>query len=210
MRICKETIQIKRSRLFALLVIAISTLIALTFYMSNGALMDFDYAILNEFHKVQSTALSDFFSGITWLGSLLVLFPLYIIALLLLPLYFKKLFTIGFIGTILTTHAIKYVVERPRPSFFPTTIDMPIDFSFPSAHTSQIVVFALLLWIVFYRSASLGSILFGCILVICALGVAVSRMYLQVHFTTDILAGCMVAIAWYCIALLSLKSGESK
>lgn len=193
-----------------ILLISVSAFIALTFFMRNGHLAQFDHAVLHWFHKIKHPTLDHFFSSITWLGSLWVLLPLYIILTVFLSRYFEnfeKLLGIGFWGAVLTSYAIKYEFERKRPHFFPSLNELPIDPSFPSAHTAQIVAFTLLLWIIVYNGPSLfGTVLSG-ILVFIALGVAFSRMYLQVHFPTDVLAGGLIAISWSCIAVLIVKSG---
>lgn len=196
-----------------LLTVAISALATLTFSMRNGHLAQFDYAVLSGFHKIRNTTLDHFFSSITWIGSLWVLLPLYIALTMMLPRYFEnfeKFFGIGFFGTILTTYAIKYAMERQRPHFFSPINEMPIDFSFPSAHTAQIVAFTLLLSIVLHGCSSFfGTILMAALLLI-ALVVALSRMYLQVHFPTDVIAGCLIAVIWCCVAVLVVKPGVLK
>jgi undecaprenyl-diphosphatase len=193
-----------------ILIITISAFITLTFFMRNGHLAQFDHAVLNWFHKIKNPTLDHFFSSITWLGSLWILLPLYIVLTLFLSRYFEnfeKLLGIGFWGALLTTYALKYEFERKRPHFFPSLNELPIDPSFPSAHTAQIVVFTLLLWLIIYNGPSLfGTLLTGS-LVLIVLGVTASRMYLQVHFPTDVLAGGLIAIIWVCIAVLVVKSG---
>ncbi len=200
----------ERWLLIAILIIAISAFIILTFAMRNGHLAQFDHSVLNCFHKMKHPMLDNFFSSITWLGSMWVLLPLYIVVTFTLSHYFEnveKLLGIGFWGAFLTTYALKYELERKRPHFFPSLNELPIDPSFPSAHTSQIVAFTLLIWLIVYNGSSLFNTLLTGIFIFIALGVALSRMYLQVHFPTDVLAGSLIAIIWSCIAILILKSG---
>lgn len=196
--------------LSVILLLAISAFIALAFFMRNGYLVQFDHAVLNGFHKIKNPTLDYFFSSITWLGSMWVLLPLYIILMLSLSRYFEnfeKLLGIAFWGAFLTTYTLKYEFERIRPHFFPTINELPIDPSFPSAHTSQIVVFTLLLWLIIYNGPTLFGMLLTGILVFIALGVALSRMYLQVHFPSDVIAGGLIAVIWACISILIVKSG---
>ncbi|AXX89495.1 phosphatase PAP2 family protein [Arcobacter suis] len=113
---------------------------------------NFDYMVLKLFYQSKSTILNHFFLTITWLGSLWILLPLGIAILIFLPYRFKNfkiVFVVGFLGTIVITHTIKNIVERQRPNFFDALIDMPLDFSFPSAHTAQITAFTFLLWYFF-------------------------------------------------------------
>ena len=111
-----------------ILLLAITAFIALTSFMRNGHLAQFDHAVLNWFHKIKNPMLDHFFSSITWLGSMWVLLPLYIILTLILSRHFEnfeKLLGIGFWGTFLTTYALKYELERKRPHFFPTLNELP-------------------------------------------------------------------------------------
>ncbi|MFA6137206.1 MAG: phosphatase PAP2 family protein [Sulfurimonas sp.] len=205
-----ENITLDEQWLFTVLIIAMSAFIALTFSMRNGHLEQFDQNLLHRFHKIKNPTLDNFFSSITWLGSLWILLPIYLILILTLSQYFEnveKLIGIGFWGAFLTTYTLKYLLERKRPNFFPLINELPIDPSFPSAHTSQIVTFTLLVWLILFSGSSLLDNLFTGAFIIIALGVSLSRMYLQVHFPTDVLAGALVAITWSCIAVLVIKSG---
>ncbi|MDP2078568.1 MAG: phosphatase PAP2 family protein [Sulfuricurvum sp.] len=200
----------ERWLLSIVLALAIGTLLLLVLFMRNGYLTQFDQTVLHWFHKMKSPTLDHFFSAITWLGSLWILLPLYIILTLLLSQHFEhfeKILGIGFWGSVLTAYALKYELDRKRPHFFPTINELPIDPSFPSAHTAQVVAFTLLLWLIVYHGYSLlGNVLTGTFVLI-ALGVAASRMYLQVHYPSDVLAGGLIAIIWSCISVWIVKSG---
>jgi len=85
---------------------------------------------------------------------------------------------------------IKRTVKRPRPGMANKSIiplvKTPPCFSFPSAHAgSTFSFFFILLWWEFPHMAWLG---------LWATLVSFSRMYLGVHFLTDILAGICVGL----------------
>lgn len=192
------------------LVVALSLLTLLTLNMRSGYLAQLDQSVLASFHKMKTPSLDHFFSGITWLGSLWVLLPLYILLTLSLSRHFdnvEKILGIGFWGAVITTYFIKYTLERKRPHFFSTINELPIDPSYPSAHTAQIVAFLLLLWLIVYTGHSLFNTLLTVLFFSIAIGVSASRMYLQVHFPSDVLAGALIGIIWTCIAVLAVKSG---
>ena len=142
-----------------------------------------------------------FFKTVTWAGSILVLFPLSL--LVAAPLAARQrqmdamLIVGGLMGSCFLTHILKRVFARPRPDVEELLVAMPPDFSFPSAHTSQIVAFTLSLAIVIGQNTSPVTALFAWwLLGLLAVSVAASRVWLHVHYLSDVLAGAIVAGAW--------------
>lgn len=96
------------------------------------------------------------------------------------------------IGHLLGSVILKNVFARIRPCNVNLAVDMlvarPHSFSFPSGHTTQ--AFALFMSMYFARMKKLFLVT-ACI----GLLISFSRMYLYVHFPTDILAGAVVGTA---------------
>lgn len=187
-----------------LLIFLSLSLLLLSYGIKQGLLTSFDKFLLTWFYAIRTPFLDHFFATVTWLGSLWVLLPLYIIVILFQwhpQMVSEKLFLIGFLGTILTTYLIKYGFERSRPRFFNTLYELPIDPSYPSAHTAQIVSFSILVsWIV-YQNFPTFAFSLTIVLVSITLLVALSRIYLQVHYPSDVLGGLFIALFWTVLAI---------
>ena len=91
---------------------------------------------------------------------------------------------------------LKEVVHRPRPDGF--RLISETGYSFPSGHSMVAMAFyGLLAWMVWrYERDKVVKWLcmLGFALVICAIGF--SRVYLGVHYATDVIAGFCVSLAW--------------
>jgi undecaprenyl-diphosphatase len=201
------------SWLFSLLLLAALFLIflVLAHYLKNDYVVHFDQTILTWFHTIRHPYLDHFFSTITWMGSLWVLLPLYLLLTFTVTPHiphFEKILGITFWGTVITVYALKFEFERKRPHLFGAISDLPLDPSFPSAHTAQITSFALGLSLALIAGTqTLYQGILSTLLLFVVLSVCASRMYLQVHFPTDILAGIIIAFMWAIMVVLIIKSG---
>lgn len=193
-----------------LFVAALITFILLSHYLRNDYVVHFDQAILTWFHSIRHPFLDHFFSAVTWMGSLWILLPLYLLlAITLTPHieHFEKILGITFWGTLITVYALKFEFERKRPLFFGAINELPLDPSFPSAHTAQITAFALGLSLALAGTQTLYQGVISSLLLLLVLSVSASRLYLQVHFPTDVLAGVLIAFMWAVITGWIVKTG---
>ena len=147
-----------------------------------------------------------FFKIITWCGSLLILLPLNVMAALFLLRWQRMADAVlllgGLVGASIITHALKLLCAKPRPMVEDMLVTMPADFSFPSAHTAQIAACALASVLVFRKNISgveLGCLWAGALLLVLFVGY--SRIYLQVHYVSDVVAGAFFGGIW--VLLLS-------
>lgn len=105
------------------------------------------------------------------------------------------------IGLIIGNGLIKNLVQRERPCWinqdFNLLIPSPKDYSFPSGHTQASAIAATI--ITLYRKK------WGAVVIPIAALIAFSRMYLYVHFPTDILGGAVIGIT---IGVLTFMMGN--
>lgn len=142
-----------------------------------------------------------FFKMITWGGSLIVLLPL---ALVMALRFYARgrladaaLLLGGLLGATLLVHVLKRLFARPRPEVENLLVTMPPDFSFPSAHTAQAFAFSVACALVLSRQSEPAATLFlwGGLLLAASL-VGVSRVYLQVHYISDVVVGALLGGCW--------------
>jgi len=150
-----------------------------------------DFDILYALNNIHTDLLDKVMIGITYLGEK----GIFWIGIAIILLFFKKTRKCGIfmlismaIGVIIGNGIIKNLVARPRPCWIDESINLlisnPKDFSFPSGHTLASFEAAITI-LLFNRK-------WGIVALITAILVGISRMYLFVHFPTDVLAGAVL------------------
>ncbi len=106
------------------------------------------------------------------------------------------------LGDKLITTAIKQLVDRARPELNP--IAETLGPSFPSGHSSTAAAFyaGLALIVTRRRSARVRALLAGAAGGI-AVAVASSRVLLDVHWLSDVIAGVFLGWAWFCLCAVA-------
>ncbi|MHB9132953.1 MAG: phosphatase PAP2 family protein [Armatimonadota bacterium] len=145
--------------------------------------------------------------------SALLVWP-YLLLLLVPPIIFlvaiKRNFTALMLmllpyGTYVLVEFFKYLFKRPRPI---SALIVEIGQSFPSGHaTVSVVVYGLLAYALwrFVVHARWGRIFVTTIAVLFILGTGFTRVYLQVHYPTDVLAGWAAGLFILIGAIIALN-----
>lgn len=170
-----------------------------------SAVTEFDFKILNFIHEQFSCGFLDFIMPkITYLGS--GGFVWIIIAVIML--FFQKSRKTGIVlgagllsGFIIGNVFLKNVVARERPCWINQALEIliavPNDYSFPSGHTLSSFIAAT---IIMKYNGKMGIAAYA-----LAFAISFSRLYLYVHFPTDVLAGAILGIL---IGLIVCKLSE--
>jgi undecaprenyl-diphosphatase len=167
----------------------------------EGNFNEFDDAVLTWVAERRAPMLSSFFLAITALGSwpVMTLFTVGTCTGTLLAgeRRLSATLALAMLGVPLLSQFFKALYGRERPRVVPH-LETVASSSFPSGHTLASVVFFVTLALLcagHARRKRLRVFLVGSSLAIGAL-VAASRVYLGVHFPSDVLGGALVGIAW--------------
>jgi membrane-associated phospholipid phosphatase len=147
--------------------------------------------------------------GITWLGSNAVLVPVIVIT----GGYFftrrrdwrpAAFLVAAFAGQNVLFRVVKSAVERPRPPLSLQLIGVS-GFSFPSGHATAAIACWGMVAIVLGtgRRGAVGVWLVSALIVIL---VGFSRLYLGVHWWTDVVGGVALGGLWLCVLALTMLS----
>ncbi|MEO5985153.1 MAG: phosphatase PAP2 family protein [Ferruginibacter sp.] len=135
-----------------------------------------------------------------------------LIVLYLLFKDYKRAVEIGIIGLggYLVNYFMKLFFHRPRP--LNPLIDPLKNFSFPSGHaTSGFIFYGLLIYLIWKTNFPLlYKYLAAAFLFLFALLIGFSRIYLRVHFLTDVVAGFCVGLAWLSLVIWLMEFLKQK
>jgi membrane-associated phospholipid phosphatase len=156
-----------------------------------------DQAILLEIHSTSQPILDRIALTITPLGVFYGVFPVATVigTVLLYQRRWRSLtyLLVTLLGSALINRTVKVWLHRDRPSLW-ETFKPHTDFSFPSGHAmssmSLVAALVILTWGTRWCKWAIG---FGSIFVVT---IAWTRLYLGVHFPSDILAGWMISLSW--------------
>lgn len=174
---------------------------------------DIDKTVFDFLHPLRNTFFDYVFVIISYMGetyTIVLLCALFII----LPCrkYVGIPLTITTAVTALINTIMKMTIQRPRPEMnveyfaqLPFNYEFPTSFSFPSGHSQSSVVFYVVLVILltkyFFRHKHISNtIIFASYLLALNLGIA--RIYLGVHYPSDVITGLSLATIIILLELL--------
>lgn len=173
------------------------------------------YTIVVE--QMRNPILTDILKIITNLGSAFVLITITILSLIILKN--KKIslcITLNLALSTLLNVLLKNIIQRPRPEGY--RLIEETGFSFPSGHSMVNTAFYGLLIYLIIKNVKNKKLKYALSVLISFLILAIgfSRIYLGVHYTSDVLAGFLISIAYLIVFttilhdILKLEKGEIK
>lgn len=159
--------------------------------------------------QLRSDALTPLVIGLSWFGSVKGEIVVLIVCSLWLLLRYRDwrkmlLITTALAGAIIWNTILKHLFERPRPE-----LEHLMDasgYSFPSGHAMMTSAFygmiTFLLWRYYQKKgqhkAAKWIVFIGAMFVLL---MGLGRVYLGVHYTTDIVAGFAAGGLWLCLLI---------
>ena len=156
--------------------------------------MGFEFQILDKLQTIHTPLLDRFMVAITKLGDAGIVWIILTVILLLIPKTRKSgvYMAVALIADLIICNVIlKPIVARIRPYSINQTVQLLVtplkDYSFPSGHTAASFASVSALYFAGRKRMAAGALIVSVL-------IAFSRMYLYVHFPTDILGGAVLGI----------------
>lgn len=164
----------------------------------NDLLISFDHAIIVFLQGLESPLLTAVFITFTQIGSLIGT-----IAIFLILFYFFRRFdwraeSILLMSVVLATPIVniilKELIQRPRPSSY-QLLEIS-GYSFPSGHTMYAVsLYGITLTLIWFKLKRMSERIFFTLVILLIISlIAASRIYLGVHYPSDIVGGIFASI----------------
>ena len=175
----------------------------------TGPIVSFDRAVAGWLHAHETGFATDVVSTVTQLGGATVLLAITLVASVALVLA-RRFAHAALMGAALAggealNMALKAAFERPRPAFS-DPIATASGFSFPSGHAMvSLTVYGALAFVILATTKSRRArVLVLATAAALVLAIGFSRLYLGVHYVSDVLAAYGAGVAWLMLCGLTL------
>ncbi len=196
---------------FIIVVGGLNLFIELTETLKESMLAQYDRQITDFVIAYRSPSLTQYFIFMTDVGDIYGYLVVLILALIISWVFFKNWRYIAQTVLVLLLASIsntmlKRFIDRARPGI--EHLVSVETLSYPSGHAMSAMAFYGFLIYLFYRFKMNSWLKYGIILLLCfiILSIGISRIYLGVHFPSDIAGGYIAGLIWvfFCILIFNL------
>ena len=188
---------------------------AIVILLTDNKIVQFDNEIISFVKRLETPPLTSIMKFFTFIGGG---FPVVIVTLIIMFFLYKVLhhrrelilFIWVVIGSVLLNETLKLIFHRARPMLH-RIVDAN-GFSFPSGHSmaafSLYGVVAFLLWR--HISTSYGRVMLILLSIVMIITIGVSRIYLGVHYPSDVLGGFLASGSWLAVSIWFYQRYQEK
>jgi undecaprenyl-diphosphatase len=184
--------------------------------VSHDPLTNFDLA-LTTWIRAHTTSFGDrIFTAVSLIGSPIAMAAVGMIGAVIIVVRRKWLelaaWVAGFMGAGVLSYILKIVIQRPRP-VGATAFLHGETFSFPSGHAlGSLVGYGMLAYVIGSNWITTARGRFRLVIATAVLVVAIgiSRLYLGVHYFSDVVGGYAVGVLWLSVCISGLQVAERR
>lgn len=173
--------------------------------------VQFDQMVYGWLHQMHSEAFTADVIFLTNMGSAFRLIPIYVLIVIVLLIWRKReealMLTFALGGGGALNYVLKQIFRRSRPD-----VEHLVEaggYSFPSGHAMVSFIFygmlAYLVWYYLYEYP-VWRYLIPALLVLLGISIGISRIYLGVHYATDVIAGFTIGGIWLIACIVGLRA----
>ena len=195
---------------FVLILAAASLVAYIASKLGDGRLLGLaDQALADAIGEHVPWAALVAFSWLTHLGDAELLAPVCVVLAVALWRKAHRGLALGWVmalgGIVLLNPALKRIFARARP-LHDHGLALETSFSFPSGHSSgAIVSYGMLMYLALRLLPARWHVPAAMAAAAAIVTIACSRVFLQVHFASDVVAGLLTGLAWLLVCVSSLE-----
>lgn len=200
----KEKIRKKKKYYWSIGSILVLIFLGIAFLIGTGKIQDFDDSIYQFAISIRSETLTNILKVFTEIGGVIGLVTVLLITIGV-TIFFKKkkygiMITLNLMVSTFTYLILKNIFQRPRPPVAERLVEER-GFSFPSGHATNNMAFYVLAIYLVYRNIKNRKIRNSIIVILSIMPILIgfSRIYLRVHYPSDVVAG-------FCLGLVCVIS----
>lgn len=172
--------------------------IVVTINVKNSRILELDLNIYKFFSEnIINDKLTPIVKVITHIGGAKIVFVLTILAIILIKGLKNKLFLLtGIVGTAGLNVVLKHIIQRERPNI--NRLIPEKGYSFPSGHSMMSMAFYGMLIFLIFKYVKNTALKWTLIVILTILlsTIGITRIYLGVHYPSDVIGGFLVSLTY--------------
>lgn len=190
----------KTKKIIKWILFAITAILAIvvTINVKNGRILELDLNIYKFFSEnIINDKLTPIVKVITHIGGAKIVFVLTVLAIILIKGLKNKLFLLtGIVGTAGLNVVLKHIVQRERPNI--NRLIPEKGYSFPSGHSMMSMAFYGMLIFLIFKYVKNTALKWTLIVILTILlsTIGITRIYLGVHYPSDVIGGFVVSLTY--------------